>query len=182
VTLRYITWRAGRPRFNPSSRERALGFKSHDLKYPDGRWLTYEEAQAYGEAIYTEIIAKRAEKTGKKIGHRARPKLQSIDRGGYVYFMFCGDEVKIGYSLAPIRRQAQLMTALPREPDTFFMRRGTRAHERAAHRELAQWRVRGEWFRRVPELIAHVQRLMDDDTPPTPANVWKRRDEDKAAS
>jgi hypothetical protein len=44
LKLPYIRLRDGRPRFEPSAREMALGFRGQDLKHADGRWFTLDEA------------------------------------------------------------------------------------------------------------------------------------------
>jgi hypothetical protein len=65
LKLPYVIWRGGRPRFQPSARERALGFANHDLRHPDKRWYTFEEAQAWADAKLAEIKAARA--SGRKV-------------------------------------------------------------------------------------------------------------------
>jgi hypothetical protein len=59
IKLPYITWRGGRPRFNPSSREQALGFRGEDLRHADGRWYTLDDAKAFAEQKLAEIKAAR---------------------------------------------------------------------------------------------------------------------------
>lgn len=70
----FIDWRNGRPRFNPGRNERKRGFRSQVLRHPDGRWFSFEEAKAFGEAKHAEIVAARA--AGKRI------KVVSPARGG----------------------------------------------------------------------------------------------------
>jgi hypothetical protein len=52
VSIPLITWRAGRPRFSPGPRLRKPPFsmKGEDLRHPDGRWYSLEEAIAWSEA------------------------------------------------------------------------------------------------------------------------------------
>ncbi len=44
VSIKYVEWRDGRPRFKPGKGLQLLGYKARDLKHPDGRWLTQGEA------------------------------------------------------------------------------------------------------------------------------------------
>jgi hypothetical protein len=74
LKLPYISWRDGRPRFNPSARERKLGFAGEDLR-TDGRWMTFEECRLWSVARLEEI--KRARLSG-------RPRAQKIERGSTV--------------------------------------------------------------------------------------------------
>lgn len=61
-----IVWRDGRPRYVPSPAARAAGFKGRDLRHPDGRWFSAEEAEAFGQA-------RRAELTQRAAGATAPP-------------------------------------------------------------------------------------------------------------
>lgn len=44
VSIRHVSWREGRPRFSPGPGLRAEGFTGQDLRHPDGRWFSLEEA------------------------------------------------------------------------------------------------------------------------------------------
>jgi hypothetical protein len=73
VKLSYVTWRNGRPRFKPSARERALGFDDEDLRHgPGGPWYTLDEANAWADARYQEILQARA------TGQRRKPVASTI--------------------------------------------------------------------------------------------------------
>lgn len=67
VSLPFIKWREGRPRFCAGPRERDLGFRDQDLRHESGRWFTYEEAEAWATARHAEILAART------AGKRPRP-------------------------------------------------------------------------------------------------------------
>lgn len=56
----YVPYRDGRPRFVPGPAARALGFQGQDLRHPDGRWFTFEEARAWASANAKAIEARRA--------------------------------------------------------------------------------------------------------------------------
>src|SRR4051812_23924698 len=60
LKLHYVIWRDGRPRFQPSGRERSLGFKGEDLRHADGRWFSFEEARAWSVGRYAKIAQARS--------------------------------------------------------------------------------------------------------------------------
>lgn len=72
ISLPYVKWRDGRPRFEPSPRERELGFSAQDLKHPNGAWFTFEEAKAFADNTLPRIYAAR--EAGRKIRPQAAPR------------------------------------------------------------------------------------------------------------
>ena len=77
---------------------------------------------------------------------------------GSVYFLIRGDLVKVGFSTNVQSRivnfqhdSGDLLAVIPD---------ATPRDERACHTHLAQWHVKGEWFRADPEFLDAVQWLM----------------------
>lgn len=70
VRIWSVTWRAGRPRFNPGPKLRKLGYRGEDLKNPDGTWLSLDAAIAWAENRKAEAEGRRA---GRTAGRRLRP-------------------------------------------------------------------------------------------------------------
>lgn len=62
IKIRHVEWRNGRPRFRPGAGLRAQGYKSRDLKHPDGRWLSQGEALDWSNA-FCGMLAARTAKT-----------------------------------------------------------------------------------------------------------------------
>lgn len=61
IRITHVAWRAGRPRFSPGPRLRALGFKGEDLRHgPRGPWFTPEEALAWARELEPRVAARRA--------------------------------------------------------------------------------------------------------------------------
>lgn len=60
VRLPYVKWREGRPRWEPNARLAKAGWKGEDLRHPDGRWLSFEEARRWVEARMALVAARRA--------------------------------------------------------------------------------------------------------------------------
>lgn len=80
VSIPNIVWREGRPRFVPGPGVRKLGFKGEDLRHPDGRWFSLDEAGKWAAARNAEIFARRnAKAEGKRLAPMKRPKHQTIE-------------------------------------------------------------------------------------------------------
>lgn len=63
-----VSWRNGRPRFNPGPKLRGLGYKGEDLQHPDKRWYTLDEAVQWAEQRKQDAAARRlARAEGKRI-------------------------------------------------------------------------------------------------------------------
>lgn len=75
---------------------------------------------------------------------------------GVVYYLRFGDRVKIGFSAA----FAERMLALPHD-EVLAVEPGSYQREKQAHEQYAAFRVPGqrEWFRAVPEILAHAADL-----------------------
>ena len=61
INLPHVEWRDGRPRFNPSRRQRALGFVRTNLQGPAGDWMTLAQVQAWLAGLEREIATRQAE-------------------------------------------------------------------------------------------------------------------------
>ena len=72
---------------------------------------------------------------------------------GYVYFLRCGDVVKIGFSKEPLVRLTGLKTTLPGPVHTIVTVPGTPYDERRLHRLVAAHRINGEWFGNSPAVM-----------------------------
>jgi hypothetical protein len=72
-----------------------------------------------------------------------------------VYFITCLEEnfpVKIGSAVDLSGRLSVLATAMPWQPVLLASFNGDRTDESKLHAKFSQFRMRGEWFRRVPEI------------------------------
>lgn len=65
ITMPFIAWREGRPRFVPGERERLLGFRGQDLKHDDGRWFSLDEARGWAQLKHDDIL--KARDAGRRI-------------------------------------------------------------------------------------------------------------------
>jgi hypothetical protein len=73
---------------------------------------------------------------------------------GHVYFISFGSFIKIGFST----NLQQRLRALPHD-ELLATIPGTMRDEKLLHRQFAHLRQQGEWFRKDPELLAHIDSL-----------------------
>lgn len=85
-----------------------------------------------------------------------------------VYFMRCGEFVKIGYSVAPHLRLRQIQSGTGTKfPEGIPVHRtaiiatedGGYNREQALHKQFAHLRHTGEWFTEAPELTEYIETL-----------------------
>jgi hypothetical protein len=77
-----------------------------------------------------------------------------VPNGPKVYFIRCGDFIKIGFSEQTERRFKSLQTAAAAPLELLGTIHGERELE--LHRQFAHLRSHGEWFRAAPELLAFI--------------------------
>jgi T5orf172 domain len=75
---------------------------------------------------------------------------------GYIYAITDGTAIKIGWTARhPRSRLAQLQTASPAELQLIGAVLASAYQERTVHHRFASHRIRGEWFRHVPEIVEY---------------------------
>jgi hypothetical protein len=83
VTLKitHVAWRDGRPRYNPGPKHRKLGLKGEDLRHPDGRWFTAEEAMRWSSQVLQPRIEeiRRAKAEGKRKPRAKAPGVYTVE-------------------------------------------------------------------------------------------------------
>lgn len=74
--IKYVTWRNGRPRFEPSPTLRAAGHQGTDLRHEDGRWFSAGEALEWSRALEADLQAARnqAREKARKTRQKAQEK------------------------------------------------------------------------------------------------------------
>ncbi|CAA0096005.1 Uncharacterised protein [Starkeya nomas] len=79
VRIPNVSWRDGRPRFNPGPKLRKLGYKGEDLRHPTGAWFTVPEAADWAQARADEVAGRRKARaeTGR-LPARRRERHQTI--------------------------------------------------------------------------------------------------------
>jgi len=76
---------------------------------------------------------------------------------GYVYFLDGGEMIKIGFTRSLETRMKKMKTDVPSGVTFLHMEPGTFKSEKIVHRHFAELRVRGEWFRKSPELLDYIE-------------------------
>lgn len=102
-------------------------------------------------------------------GFRALPEhplLQDLTGRGAVqrvYFIKSGSQIKIGIAVDPVRRMASLQTAQAKRLRLLGTCAGGREKERELHDQFKDARMRGEWFKATPGLMARIAELIDKE-------------------
>lgn len=129
-----------------------------------GEWLREHPADRWGDGLYREagrtklFTEQDVERVREAIVYFAATKAMEPDtREGYIYFIDGGECVKIGYTRSIEHRIKKMLTDAPVELKVLHIEPGTFKQEKIFHREFATLRVRGEWFRKAPELLAFIE-------------------------
>lgn len=159
-----------RPRFQPGPTVRALGFKNADLKHPDGRWFTLDEARGFAEARHAEIEAVRA--SGKKLrmpqGARRRTVedlLEDFLRSG----KFKRPRAEGGYSQTArddYRKKADVIIWKPRQAPPLSatqLAMPRRAREADRRAQIAAIERRKEEFAQSPAALLEPGTIHNDE-------------------
>lgn len=104
-------------------------------------------------AMYQKQLAEEREKR-QRLGLDPRPS----DRG-YIYYVAAEDRVKIGFAKNVKNRMHTLKTSSPVPLVLLATHRGSQKKERELHRQFAEYRIIGEWFRFDGALKEHVMGL-----------------------
>ena len=83
-------------------------------------------------------------------------RAQTVGRT-FVYFIRCAGHIKIGYTGSFVSRFVKMLTDMPPGMHIIHAEDGTRATEQILHREFAELRVRGEWFRVDARIYEHIR-------------------------
>ncbi|RWI96068.1 hypothetical protein [Mesorhizobium sp.] len=56
INIKHVSWRDGRPRFQPSKTLREAGYTGKDLRHEDGRWFSRGEALDWSDAFSKQLV------------------------------------------------------------------------------------------------------------------------------
>lgn len=105
---------------------------------------------------------------GENGNFEGRPHLEPH---GFVYFVSDGEAVKIGFSEKPARRLAGIQSHHPKPLTLLGTVSASVFDEQDLHQKFSDIRIRGEWFRATPELLAFI---VDACAQPNPASAPAR--------
>lgn len=94
---------------------------------------------------------------------KAPPEHRDLPIGSGVYFIKAGNCIKIGKTNNLRSRFTGLQTGAPEELNLVLFVGGGRDLEKSLHRKFRHLRMKGEWFRAEPELLAHIDVLRMED-------------------
>lgn len=78
---------------------------------------------------------------------------------GRIYFIECGDFIKIGYSLNPEARLRQIQAAMPLRATLLVSIAGNHRRERDLHAKFRHLLEHNEWFRKSQDLLDHIREV-----------------------
>ena len=119
----------------------------------------YENSLAEIHRLNAEAEENRAT---AHIQEKSKPTIK--DQSGYVYLLHCnygdGDVYKVGTTKSePEKRTKQISDASPIDIELIgaIHCKNARAFEKELHSKLAQFQLKGEWYRLPPETVASFQ-------------------------
>ena len=157
-----------------------LGFTDHELQVMQAimesrhyqNWFDRKDAMEArgikppGRTWCLEKLPKEAERVGKIIEitpappkYKRAPSKAKLNAPSQVYFIRCGEAVKIGRSIKPYERIAALSGASHQKLELLATMPGGSSEERAMHRKFAAYGIKGEWFRYSAEIAKFIAGL-----------------------
>lgn len=123
--------------------------------YVNGRERAAVAALKSAGHTYQNIYAKASDpEVEAALGVLRDAAAQRKGRPGFVYLISDGTAYKIGYSVNPEKRVAELQTGNPRLLRLVKKMSGTEADEKALHQKFIQYNLLQEWFRPMSEILA----------------------------
>lgn len=80
-------------------------------------------------------------------------------RRGHIYFLECGDFIKIGWSQNAKARINSIQHTIPFDIRVLCISYGDVTFEKSLHAKFAHLRFRGEWFRKSQEIYDEIKGL-----------------------
>jgi Meiotically up-regulated gene 113 len=91
-----------------------------------------------------------------EVYHAAKPSSRNV-----VYFIACGDFIKIGFASSLKHRISDLNIATPYPLVVLATVSGDMSTEKRLHQRFGVARHKGEWFRKTPDLLAFIDEIND---------------------
>lgn len=117
--------------------------------------------QAPGRTWCLEKLPKRAKNVDKLIeitpAFKRAPSRAKATLPSQVYFIKCGEAVKIGRSIKPFERVAALAGANHQKLELLATMLGGPIEEKALHKRFAEYHIKREWFRYSIELAKFIK-------------------------
>ena len=159
-----------------------LGFTERELEVMQaimtsrhyGNWETRQAAmeargikKAPGRTWCLTELPKLAAKLGSVVEitaavpkFRKAPTRKQLHPPSQIYFIQCGEAVKIGISVKPYERIANLSSANHQKMELLATMDGGRKEEKAMHAKFASYRIKSEWFRYSAEIDKFIKTIV----------------------
>ncbi|WP_438278131.1 GIY-YIG nuclease family protein [Nitrobacter sp.] len=111
------------------------------------RYVTTADAKKLFPLLQEEATRRR---------NQRRPPKARNQKFNQVYFIRCGEFVKIGFTYDVLVRLETLQAATPYTLELLDSFAGGESDEKELHARFAEHRVRGEWFHLAPEIMNHI--------------------------
>jgi hypothetical protein len=125
------------------------------LWHDHGDYYEIHDYEKYQDAAMKDQVEARRDYERMRKREQREAKGDGVS-GGKVYFIRCGDSIKIGFSKNPWSRLSSLKTGSPGNPQLLGYMPGSLDDERAAHEKFAHLRENREWFRAEPDLLDFI--------------------------
>jgi len=130
--------------------ERQDAMEARGIK-PPGRTWCLEKLPEMAKRVDRLVEITPAPPKYKRAPSRAKLRPPS-----QVYFIQCGEAVKIGRSVKPFERVASLSTSNHQALELLATTPGSSAEEKALHKKFAAYHIKGEWFRYSAEIAKFI--------------------------
>lgn len=131
--------------------------------YVNGNPVGYTAALAVAGHKYSNPSVPRDEEVEAALGILRDHRAQRRGAQGYVYGITedgAGEFIKIGYSVNPQKRVAELQTGNPRKLVLLGYKKGTESDEKSLHQKYIKDNVLQEWFKVSPALLADIKEVV----------------------
>ena len=124
-----------------------------------GLSLSYEDLVMLVESGAVDVLRRGIEDIRRANDLPRIPRSRKGDP--FIYFIRAGKAgpIKIGLTCSVTDRRAGLQVCCPDELTVLASMKAPKEAERELHRHFAPERIRGEWFRASPRLLAYVEQV-----------------------
>ena len=136
----------------PTRREAMI---ARGIKNPPGRTWCLTELPKLTANLGSVVELMPAVQTFKRA-----PSRRKLNPESQVYFIRCGEAVKIGISIKPYERIATLAAANHQKLELLATTDGGRKDEKALHRKFSAYHIKGEWFRYSAEIDKFIKTIV----------------------
>jgi len=134
--------------------------------WDDPRWKEYnkkKEEQLKADEIQREADEEENKFKTEQLKYKAMKADVKFTGPGFIYFIqgASGGPIKIGYTANIGMRLKELQTGFPDTLIILCAKKGWINEERDYHRAFSEYRLKGEWFKPVDEILTTISKIKD---------------------